>query len=169
MKPWWHIIRDRRFWRGPTIPYLIAAVRLARGEDVIASPGDYQADLLALLIDMRDAAPPNRWVAIEMCPGLNTLIARPYAQAPTHMHSIASPTGEGRAVYYLRGIKLPRRDVESLQDFLWREHEDELVACKLNRRVNGDGTDYEWARITKPERQAILATLKNPNKRSWPD
>jgi hypothetical protein len=167
MKPWWHIIRDRRFGRGPTIPYLIAAVRLARGEDVIASADDYHADLLALLIEMRDAAPANRWVAIEMCPGLNTLIARAHAQPPSHMHSIASPTGEGRAVYYVRGIDLPRRDVESLQDFLWREHKDELVAGKLNRRVNRGGTDYEWARITKTERQAILATLKNPNKRSW--
>jgi hypothetical protein len=169
MKPWWHIILDKRFGRGPTIPYLVATSRLARGDDAMASVDAYREDLLALLIGMRDEAPENHCVAIELCPGLNALIARARTQPPTHMPSIVSPNDRGRALYYLNGIALPQRDIESLHAFLWREHRSQFLAGKLNRRLNNKGTDYVWGIVTQRERRAILATLRNPSRRTWPD
>jgi hypothetical protein len=165
MKPWWHVIRDSRFDRGATIPYLIAATRVARGAQVTASADSYQADLFTLLTEMRDEAPVRRWVAIEMCPTLETFIALRYTSPRMDMNSIQSPKGNGRALYYPKGLNLRRPDLESLHGYVWREHKDVILAGRFSREQTPEG-DYEWTELTETEGREILLTISNPRSRT---
>jgi hypothetical protein len=58
---WLHLVKDKRFTTGATIPYLLGGLRIANGLPELASEDTSLEQLRRLLMSMRDdLSPPTR-------------------------------------------------------------------------------------------------------------
>jgi hypothetical protein len=164
--PWLWIIKDKRFQMGPTIPYIVGAMRVHRGADDIAPPETCKRELRELLIAMRDEVPAPECIAIQPCSTLEAFVASARPGPPQGRAFIRSPHHPDRALYYAIGSNA--HDLDSLFSALWNEHKEYIVKGRFSReqRVGLSGMEWDWFPFDEEERQAIRDTLANPLRRT---
>ena len=162
-------MRDRRWERGPTIPYLIGVMRIHQGKCEIAPTAELKADLLELLTSMRDETPPDVHTYLWPCPTVEAIVVTSRPDPPLKAMFIESPFRAGRGVWYsIQGSGI-QNNLESLADTLWNMHQNELLEGRFNRVCNA-GTESKWdfVLLDDSEREEIRLTLANPVARTKP-
>lgn len=153
MRPeWLRIVQDYPGNNvGPTIPFLLAALRKPVGavKPEVAS----RAELLALLISMRDNSPSPWRVVIQPCGGPEKLVVTLTdidRQDCVAIRSGATPGG----VLYCHPLSPGIHDVDDLLEALWSEFGESINRGRFSY-VAG-----EWRQLSDVEITNIGALLK---------
>jgi hypothetical protein len=164
--PWLWIVKDGRFQWGPTLPYIVGAMRLHNGTAEIASEDVCRDDLLELMTDMRDEVSPPECISIQPCGTLEALVASARPEPPQGRSFIQSPHHADRGLYYSVGST--GHTLESLFEAMWNEHGEYILQGRFSReQVSGlNGPEWDWVRFDDAERQQIRKTLAAGAKRA---
>jgi hypothetical protein len=95
---WLHLVKDKRFTTGATIPYLLGGLRIANGLSELASEETSREQLRRLLMSMRDDLSPPECIAIQHCSHIDAYVAAWHATQPTSRSWIASLAHPDRGV-----------------------------------------------------------------------
>lgn len=149
--PWLRIARS--FPRGPSIPYILGALRTPIG--AVFSDEASRAQLLDLLVTLRDA--PEH-VCVQRCPDLGAHIVHPVngPEAAEGRPCIASMTYSGRALHFepIPGYQIDT--VLSLADALWDLYREPISAGTFSRSWGGN-----WHKFDSDERKRIEDQLND--------
>jgi hypothetical protein len=148
MNPLWlRIVKSTRFSVGPTIPFILGALKGDSGTD--QQPG--KTELHDLLLAMRDDVAPE-YVSIQSCPdiGAHVVVANS-PPPPKDRPRIASTEHPGRALYYRDLDKYQVNDLEALVEALWEIHKDAISSGRFSRR------NLEWQEFNDEDRKIIAA------------
>jgi hypothetical protein len=153
--PWLWIVKDKRFTTGPTIPYILGAMRVHKGADDIASPEMCRSELRDLLIAMRDDLPAPDCVVIQRCSDIKAYVVAWHAAPPQSRFRIESPHHTERALYHCKIDDYKVHDFESLFDAIWNIHEDDILERRFSRILKDglSGPEWKWDHFDAAERQ----------------
>ncbi|OFV91802.1 MAG: hypothetical protein A3G76_15100 [Acidobacteria bacterium RIFCSPLOWO2_12_FULL_65_11] len=164
------IVKDKRFKTGATIPYILAALRIHRGADNIASPEMSERELRDLLIAMRDDLPAPDCIPIQHCSHIDAYVATWHPTQLQSRDAIRSPHHSDRALYHCGKIDDHEiHDFESLVGGLWSTHQDYILNGYSSRikTVDLNGKPVRrWVAIDDSEREEIRRTLAHPKERT---
>ncbi len=128
---WFRVANGYPNKRGPTIPFLLGALRKPPGR--LSDEGTCQAELRELLVAMRDETPDGYHTAITSCGVIGQLIVTvSFARPATGATWIASPSNAERGLYIEPIYGLPDPDLDSLAKELWRRYGDTILAGQFS-------------------------------------
>lgn len=152
MPPWLWIVRDKRFFTGPTIPYMLGTRRISEGTSNSASREACRAERRDLLKAMRDEMPKPACLEIRWCSTIGAHVVAWQAKPPSQCSSHVGSVYDGRALYYR---DIGGHDFDTLFEEIWKTHDDCILENRLNRQADG------WHPIGEAERKEIVETLAN--------
>ena len=152
--PWLRIARDYPDnASGPTIPFLIGAIRDPIG--ATRTPEEDRGDLHALLLSMDRGAPDKSTVMIRWCGVIHEYIAEQHNEYIPTKYTAASTTAKSLD-WRIRPEDAPNvADLQALEAFLWQRYEGALSEQRFS------WIDQDWRPFSPPERSKIQATLEN--------
>jgi hypothetical protein len=158
MTPWLRIVKDARFTYGPTIPYILGALRHPIGK--VEPPEVSKRELRALLEAMLEEITPPECVVIQPCDAIGTYVASARPLQPEGRHFIRSTKHADHVLCH--AVDGKNHDLDSLAAALWKIHQDEI--CEGNFSRVPDlliPREYKWASLRDDSREqaAIRATL----------
>ncbi len=146
--PWFRIANEYPNKRGPTIPFLLGALREPAG--TVSDEATSRTELRALIVAMRDQTPEGHQAIITSCGTIGQLIVTvAFAGASAAAHRIPSPSNQGRGLDVEPIYGLPVVDVDSLSEELWRRHGSEILQGHFSWRGG------EWREFDLQEREQI--------------
>lgn len=151
--PWLRIVQDHPTNKiGPTIPFLLGALRSPVGEvrDVPTS----RKELGALLVEMCDEPLAPWHVVIQPCGTPEKLVVNMSDVAPPGYIRIESPSKKGRALYCYPIHGADIHDVDSLEDALWTLWGDVIS------RGDFSYVDGKWTPFTRFDKNDIATALR---------
>jgi hypothetical protein len=154
-EPWLRILNYKTefgFERGPTIPFILGALRQPIGFP--ATRDESKKQLRDLLVDMRDGLQGPACVVIRRCGGIDALVVELLDSEPKGPRRIASPLDPTRALYHEATLGV--HDIESLTAALWTLHRDPLSTGRFSR----DRDSQDWREFRDWERERIRKALE---------
>ena len=142
---WSRVVKNYPNKFGPTIPFILGAVRQPGGN--VRPPDASREELRTLLVAMRDDAPDGYHVVIQGCANLGEPIVR-LTDAPSGSLRFDSPSKKGRALYFESFYGLPVTDFESLVDELWNRYGESIDKGLFSRR-NGEWQAFDETELAK--------------------
>jgi hypothetical protein len=151
--PWLRILEHKEhfgFEIGPTIPFLLGAIRQA--QDPSGSEVSRQ-QLHDLLVEMRDSLSAPACIAIGWCGGYLADYVVELRDSKPAGECIESPVHPGNGLYH---VAIPGvHDLDSLRDVLWDRYKEHLSKEEFSR----DGETWTWRRFTTQELVCIKEAL----------
>src|SRR5437867_1677291 len=129
---WFRVVKDYPNNFGPTIPFILGALRRPVGN--VLPFDESREELRALLAAMRDEVPDRYSVVIQGCANLGEPIVRLSDSEPSGFLRFDSPSKKGRALYFESFYDLPVDDFESLVKGLWERYETIISEGRFSRR-----------------------------------
>lgn len=117
---WFRIVKDYPNKVGPTIPFILGALRRPVG--AVAAPDASRAELRALLVAMRDDTPAPHNVVIQGCTTLGEPVVALSDHQPGGFIRLDSVSKPGRALYCGPSYGADVHDFESLAEALWERY-----------------------------------------------
>jgi hypothetical protein len=152
MTPLLAIVRDKRFFNGPTIPYLIGAMR--HHKRIVAPLQDVRRELIDIVKALQEE---TQFLEIRWCPEIKAHIVKSQVSTPDKCaHALSSESGKP-AVYYR---DIGAHDFDSLVEALAALYGQPILADTLSRDQAG------WKKIDASEGREIDLTISNPELRS---
>lgn len=141
MPRWFRIVKHYPGFReGPTVPFLIGALR--SDPDAVVSDEQSKQELGALISAMRSDMPPGHGVVLEQCSMLGTYVFK-YRLGGSGLKCIGK---YGHDIH----------DDQSLLETLW----DDLGTTIRDRQFSLDPTTKSWRSFSAIERSGIKFALK---------
>jgi hypothetical protein len=142
----WHLV-PASFTNGATIPYILKALRIFRGEGDNVSAIDCRLEIRYLLSMMCDEPAPPQYVGLEICPTLDAIVVCVDKPRTRHHPRIPSSIPSGRGLHHVIGFT---GNLDSLAVHLWAEHEEPILSRNFSRDLveSSEHTEYEWSPFT---------------------
>jgi len=126
---WFRLVQQYPNTRGPTIPFLLGALRTPPGAP--REPETARMDLMALLLAIRDQTPEGYAVTIEPCPRIKQPVVVLQGYEPSIR--IESPLGNGRGLnVHIGYCPDPSMGLESVAKELWELHARDIRAGRFS-------------------------------------
>lgn len=131
---WFQIVKNYPNNFGPTIPFILGAMRQPIGQ--VLPPNESLEQLRDLLVALRDDAHYPYKVVIQECGGIGEPIVTLFDNVPPNYLRFNSSSKHGRALYVqpLYGLEINEDDFESLVKSIWDRYETVISEGHFSRR-----------------------------------